>query len=427
MPQSVRVVPYDPTWPQRFAEERDRLAALLGDNCIAIHPIGSTAIPGAAAKPILDLMPVVRDLAAVDALTPAFAALGYEALGELGIPGRRYFRKDGDERTHQLHVFQVGDHANIVRHLAFRDYLRAHPDDLAAYCALKRDLAQRYPRDIAAYCEGKERLARLIEQRALAWYDPTWVRLLHAALAVRRPRAIGRHIEAGAVAAALLTPAGNVHVGVCLDTACSLGHCAERAALAAMLEAGCETLGPGHLSLKVRLGLDDATLLPKRLPLIQSFPLRELCVHPRTAKQMYTGAVDLDAFARVAEACALPLVYNGDIRAPADLPRLAARFPNVDRWMIGRGLVANPFLAESIRAGQDTRDLDRFHAWHEDFVARTAAVSPGDHALLGHLKEAWGYLHTSFADGDRLWDALKLTRTRAEFVRVLALSRLRWA
>ena len=201
----------------------------------------------------------------------------------------------------------------------------------------------------------------------------------------------------------------------------------DEAALAAMLEAGCETLGPGHLSLKVRLGLDDATLLPKRLPLIQSFPLRELCVHPRTAKQMYTGAVDLDAFARVAEACTLPLVYNGDIRAPADLPRLAARFPNVDRWMIGRGLVANPFLAESIRTGQDTRDLDRFHAWHEDFVARTAAVSPGDHALLGHLKEAWGYLHTSFADGDRLWDALKLTRTRAEFMRVLALSRLRWA
>ena len=293
MPQSVRVVPYDPTWPQRFAEERDRLAALLGDNCIAIHPIGSTAIPGAAAKPILDLMPVVRDLAAVDALTPAFAALGYEALGELGIPGRRYFRKDGDERTHQLHVFQVGDHANIVRHLAFRDYLRAHPDDLAAYCALKRDLAQRYPRDIAAYCEGKERLARLIEQRALAWYDPTWVRLLHAALAVRRPRAIGRHIEAGAVAAALLTPAGNVHVGVCLDTACSLGHCAERAALAAMLTAGEDrpthllALGPDGAPLPpcgvcrellLQLGAGDALILLGS-PTPRPIPLRDLLPH----------------------------------------------------------------------------------------------------------------------------------------------------
>lgn len=201
----------------------------------------------------------------------------------------------------------------------------------------------------------------------------------------------------------------------------------DEAAIAAMLEAGCETLGPGHLSLKVRLGLDDATLLPKRLPLIQSFPLRELCVHPRTARQMYAGTVDLDAFARVAEGCALPLVYNGDIRMPEDLRRLAERFPAVSRWMIGRGLVANPFLAESVQAGRDTRDLNRFHAWHETFVARTAAVSPGDHALLGHLKEAWGYLSASFADGRRLWDALKLTRTRAEFERVLSLTRLRWA
>ena len=257
MPQAVRVVPYDPTWPQRFAEERDRLAALLGDTCIAIHHIGSTAIPGADAKPILDLMPVVRDLAAVDALTPAFATLGYEALGEFGIPGRRYFRKGGDERTHQLHIFQVGDHANIVRHLAFRDYLRAHPDDLAAYCALKRDLAQRHPWDIAAYCSGKERLARQIEQRALAWYDPAWEDLLHAARAARRPRAIGRHVVVGAVAAALRTPAGNIHVGLCLDTACSLGFCAERAALAAMLAAGEDR--PTHL---LAIGPEDALLPP---------------------------------------------------------------------------------------------------------------------------------------------------------------------
>ena len=201
----------------------------------------------------------------------------------------------------------------------------------------------------------------------------------------------------------------------------------DEAALAAMLEAGCETLGPGHLSLKVRLGLDDATLLPKRLPLIQSFPLRELCVHPRTARQMYEGTVDLDAFARVADACALPLVYNGDIRTLGDFARLSARFPAVRRWMLGRGVVANPFLAESIHAGQDTRDLDRFRAWHADLLARYAADAPGDHALLGHLKELWAYLAPTFRQGDRLWDALKLTRTRDEFERVLALTPLRWA
>ena len=201
----------------------------------------------------------------------------------------------------------------------------------------------------------------------------------------------------------------------------------DEAALGAMLEAGCDALGPGHFSLKVRLGLDDATLLPKRLPLIQSFPLRELCVHPRTARQMYEGTVDLEAFARVAEACRLPLVYNGDIRTLEDFLRLSARFPAVRRWMLGRGLVANPFLAESIRAGEDTRDLARFQAWHADLLERYAADAPGDHALLGHLKELWAYLAPTFRDGQRLWDALKLTRTRAEFERVLALSPLRWA
>ena len=201
----------------------------------------------------------------------------------------------------------------------------------------------------------------------------------------------------------------------------------DEAALAAMLEAGCEVLGPGHFSVKVRLGLDEKTLLLRRLPLIQQFPLRELCVHPRTARQMYEGTVDLDAFARVTERCTLPLVYNGDIRTLADFRRLSERFPQVSRWMLGRGLVANPFLAESIRAGRDMRDRDRFLAWHADVVARYAETSPGDHALLGHLKELWSYLAPTLADGRRLWDGLKLTRTRAEFERVLALSPLRWA
>ncbi len=198
-------------------------------------------------------------------------------------------------------------------------------------------------------------------------------------------------------------------------------------ALAAMLEAGCEVLGPGHFSIKVRLGLDEKRLLLRRLPVIQQFPLRELCVHPRTAKQMYEGTVDLDAFARVAEACTLPLVYNGDIRTLGDFVRLRERFPQISRWMLGRGIVANPFLAESIQSGCDTRDMARFKAWHADLLERLATDAPGDHALLGHLKELWAYLAPTFRDGKRLWDSLKLTRTRAEFERVLALSPLHWA
>lgn len=201
----------------------------------------------------------------------------------------------------------------------------------------------------------------------------------------------------------------------------------DEAVLDEMLAVGCEVLGPGHFSIKVRLGLTDKELLLTRLPTILKYPLRELCVHPRTAKQMYEGSADIDAFARVAEAVKeVPLVYNGDIRTLADYERLTSRFPQITRWMIGRGVVANPFLAESICEGRDTRDLGRFKAWHQDLVEAYAEGSSGDHALLGHLKEQWSYLSTGFENGTRLWDALKITRTRAEFERVLSLMPLKF-
>ena len=133
MPQHVVISDYDPAWPEEFRREAAAIARILGDNLTAIHHIGSTAVPGLAAKPIIDIMPVVRSLGAVDGSRAALELLGYEYLGEFGIPGRRYMRKGGDERTHQVHVFAQGDTVNITRHLAFRDFLRAHPDVCAEY------------------------------------------------------------------------------------------------------------------------------------------------------------------------------------------------------------------------------------------------------------------------------------------------------
>ncbi len=169
MPQHVTVSDYSPEWPLEYEREAAALARVFGGNLAAIHHIGSTAVPGLAAKPIIDIMPVVYSLEAVDALSAGFEALGYEYLGEFGIPGRRYMRRGGDERTHQVHVFSVLDTANITRHLAFRDYLRAHPDVCAEYAALKRALAGKYPFDIGAYCDGKEELVKKYEDAALAW------------------------------------------------------------------------------------------------------------------------------------------------------------------------------------------------------------------------------------------------------------------
>lgn len=166
--QHITVVPYDPRWEQAFADEAAEIRRILGGNCIAVHHIGSTAVRGLAAKPVIDIMPVVKDLSEADACRPAFEAFGYEWMGEFGIAGRRYLRKGGDERTHQIHIFSREDTANITRHLAVRDYLRAHAAEREAYAALKAALAAEHPYDIEGYCDGKEAFVRALEQRALA-------------------------------------------------------------------------------------------------------------------------------------------------------------------------------------------------------------------------------------------------------------------
>ena len=173
MPQHITVTEYNPLWPQLFAREAELIRGILGDNCLAVYHIGSTAVPGLAAKPILDIMPVVKSLADVDRTAEAFAAVGYEYLGEFGMTGRRYLRKGGDERTHQIHIFAEGDRDNIERHLAVRDYLRVCPEERTAYAELKKRLAEAHPYDIDGYCDGKEAFVRALEERALRWYRHT--------------------------------------------------------------------------------------------------------------------------------------------------------------------------------------------------------------------------------------------------------------
>lgn len=169
MSQHVTVTAYDPRWPQLYEREAAAISAALGGALSAIHHIGSTAVPGLAAKPIIDIMPVVCSIAAVDEKQGAFEEIGYEYLGEFGMAQRRYLRKGGDERTHQVHIFQETDRINIERHLAVRDFLRAHSEIARQYGALKESLARRYPYDIEGYCDGKDAFVKDLERQALRW------------------------------------------------------------------------------------------------------------------------------------------------------------------------------------------------------------------------------------------------------------------
>ncbi len=168
----VQVVPYDPSWPSRYRREAALLREALGDCLVEIHHIGSTSVPGLAAKPILDLMPVVETLSAADRCREGFEALGYTWLGAYGISGRRYLRRGyGPSETVHLHIFSPENAADIARHLAVREYLTSHPEEAAAYAAKKTAVAAAVSGDWDAYCDGKEAFVRELEQRALAWFS----------------------------------------------------------------------------------------------------------------------------------------------------------------------------------------------------------------------------------------------------------------
>ncbi len=167
---NITVADYNAEWPEMFRLEAAKVMGILGGNALRIFHIGSTAVPGLRAKPIIDIMPVVRSISQVDSCTAAFRAAGYEVMGEFGMPGRRYMRKGGDDRTHQIHTFQYDNTIDILRHLAVRDYLRCHEGARTAYGEVKAALAKQYPADIVAYSDGKDSFAKQLEQDALQWY-----------------------------------------------------------------------------------------------------------------------------------------------------------------------------------------------------------------------------------------------------------------
>lgn len=166
----VEVVPHDPRWRDAFEAEAKQVADALGENVVAVHHVGSTAIPDIYAKPVVDLLVEVGDIDEVDGRSPSMESLGYEVMGEYGIQGRRYFRKDDREgiRTHHVHAFEAGS-AEVVRHLAFRDYMLAHPADAQRYSELKRKLAEEHPQSMDAYIDGKDGFIKEIDRRAAQW------------------------------------------------------------------------------------------------------------------------------------------------------------------------------------------------------------------------------------------------------------------
>lgn len=160
----VLVVPYDPMWPTAFDTERERIVEACSAVAIAVEHVGSTAVPGLSAKPILDIMIGIPSDQDGVRLVPFLEELGYFYKGENGIPGRHYFTL-GTPRTHHIHM--VRQQGEIwEKHLLFRDHLRTHIKDRDEYAALKQVLSGRFPTDRLRYTESKNELIQRILEKA---------------------------------------------------------------------------------------------------------------------------------------------------------------------------------------------------------------------------------------------------------------------
>jgi GrpB-like predicted nucleotidyltransferase (UPF0157 family) len=166
MAEPVVIVDYDPGWAELFDALRSRMFSLLGDLAAGVEHVGSTAVPGLAAKPIIDLDVLLRSEADMPAVIERLAGAGYVHQGDLGVPGREAFATPPQSIPHHLYVCPPGS-PEYRRHLAFRNYLRSHSAEAAAYGGLKRELAMQFRDDRAAYTDGKSAFVAEILRRAI--------------------------------------------------------------------------------------------------------------------------------------------------------------------------------------------------------------------------------------------------------------------
>jgi tRNA-dihydrouridine synthase len=175
---------------------------------------------------------------------------------------------------------------------------------------------------------------------------------------------------------------------------------------------------PMQLSIKTRLGLNHPDELAALLPRLNDYPLKEIIIHTRLGKQLYRGATDPESFGHCLNLSRHSLVYNGDIIDTDTFHRLQNQFPSVQRWMIGRGVLADPFLARSIRGEQLSTEqrAAMLLAFHRDLYAGYRKSLAGPSHLLGRMKQIWFYLAASFPGQQKLWKKIKKAATEEQYL-----------
>jgi len=186
----------------------------------------------------------------------------------------------------------------------------------------------------------------------------------------------------------------------------------------AFLEKAFPALKP-KLSIKLRLGLKDPDDILRLLPIFNRFPLHELIIHPRTGAQMYEGNVDLDRFGKCLDLSQHSVVYNGDVTTVETYEQLAGRFGSVHRWMIGRGLLGNPFLAEEIKDHIEKpydEKVQILRAFHDHLFAEYSKILSGPAHITNKMKEFWTYSGSFLKDREKIRKQINKTHHRDAYI-----------
>jgi tRNA-dihydrouridine synthase B len=174
---------------------------------------------------------------------------------------------------------------------------------------------------------------------------------------------------------------------------------------------------PTRLSIKTRIGREKKEEIFKLLPIFNQYPITELIIHPRTGIQMYNGKVDLDTFEECLPLLNIPVTYNGDISDYESFTGLQTRFKTVSRWLIGRGVLSNPFLPEILRSGEENipQPVERFKHFHDDLFEAYRAELSGPTHLIDKMKSYWLYFFSSFENGGNLFKKIKKVSTLKKY------------
>ena len=177
-----------------------------------------------------------------------------------------------------------------------------------------------------------------------------------------------------------------------------------------------------RFSVKMRLGMENPEEWKTLLPYLNSIPLKHLALHPRVARQQYGGEVNYEQFGDFIRACKNPVVYNGDLKSPADIRRIIERFPEISGIMIGRGLLSRPSLISEFIAGKEIPSSERIAGmfkFHHELYSHYSSVLCGDSQILSKIQPFWEYAEKEI--GRKAWKAIRKAVNVAKYQTAIAL------